>query len=162
MAVTDQLSSRFYKSLFMLVDEMRDRAGEREEFSNSWKITVQQLRLLRVVERLTRTKNPEGVMLKALAEALNVTPAAVSGMVETMVKRGYLQRTQAEDDRRSVRIRLSDYCYEKIEVLDAFFLGISEKIAEHIPENDFRHVVESLEKLSRDFETIVPSRTLKK
>ncbi len=161
MAATDQLPVRFYKALFTLVDDMRDRAGEREEFSNSWNITVQQLRLLRTVERLTRTKSPEGVMLKTLAEALNVTPAAVSGMVETMVKRGYLQRTQAEDDRRSVRIRLSDYCYDKIAVLDEFFCGISEKMAEYFPEDEFKHLVEGMEKLSKDFDQIVPSRNTK-
>ena len=161
MAASEQLPSRFFKALFTLVDDMRDRAGEREEFSNSWKITVQQLRLLRTVERLTRTKSPEGVMLKTLAEALNVTPAAVSGMVETMVKRDYLQRTQAADDRRSVRIKLSEYCCNKITVLDNFFRGISEKIAEHIPEEEFKQIVESLEKLSGDFETMVPSRNNK-
>ena len=162
MPNSGQLPTRFFKALFTLVDDMRDRAGEREEFSNSWKITVQQLRLLRTVERLTRTKSPEGVMLKTLAEALNVTPAAVSGMVETMVKRGYLQRTQAEDDRRSVRIRLSDYCYEKTAVLDTFFRSISEKIAAHFPEEEFRSLVEKIEKLSVDFESIVPSEINKK
>ena len=161
MAVSEQLPTRFYKALFTLVDDMRDRAGEREEFSNSWKITVQQLRLLRTVERLTRTKSPDGVMLKTLAEALNVTPAAVSGMVETMVKRDYLQRTQAEDDRRSVRIKLSDYCCNKILVLDNFFRGISEKIATHIPEEEFLQIVESLEKLSGNFDTMVPSKISK-
>ena len=100
-------------------------------------------------------------MLKTLAEALNVTPAAVSGMVETMVKRGYLQRTQAEDDRRSVRIRLSDYCHDKIAVLDEFFCGISEKMAEYFPEDEFKHLVEGMEKLSKDFDQIVPSRNTK-
>ena len=161
MAESEQLPTRFYKALFTLVDDMRDRAGEREEFSNSWKITVQQLRLLRTVERLTRTKSPNGVMLKTLAEALNVTPAAVSGMVETMVKRDYLQRTQAEDDRRSVRIKLSEYCCNKIQVLDNFFRGISEKIAAYIPEDEFLQIVESMEKLSSDFDTIVPSKISK-
>jgi DNA-binding MarR family transcriptional regulator len=97
-------------------------------------------------------------MLKTLAEALNVTPAAVSGMVETMVKRDYLQRTQAEDDRRSVRIKLSDYCCEKIQVLDNFFRGMSETIASHIPEKEFLQIVESLEKLSGSFEKMVPSK----
>ena len=158
----EELSKRFYKALFTLVDDMRDRAGEREEFSNSWKITVQQLRLLRTVERLTRTKSPEDVMLKTLAEALNVTPAAVSGMVETMVKRDYLQRTQAEDDRRSVRIKLSDYCCNKISVLEDLFSGMSEQLACHIPENEFKAVVEGLERLSADFETVVPSNIHKK
>lgn len=161
MAASEQLSVRFYKALFTLADDMRDRAGEREEFSNTWKITVQQLRLLKTVERLTRMKNPEGVMLKTLADALNVTPAAVSGMVETMVKRDYLQRTQAEDDRRSVRIKLSNYCYSKIDVLNKFFCGISEKIAASIPENEFLEIVEKLEKLSKDFDRIVPSKNVK-
>ena len=157
MTSPEQLSTRFYKALFTLVDDMRDRVGERQEFSNSWKITVQQLRLLRMVERLTRTKNQDGVMLKTLVEALNVTPAAVSGMVETMVKRDYLQRTQAEEDRRSVRIKLSNYCNEKITVLDGFFREMSGKIADHVPEEKFRKLVEALEELSADFDEIVPS-----
>ena len=159
MPSNEHLPSRFYKALFTLVDDMRERACERREFSNSWKITVQQLRLLQTVERLTRTKSPEGVMLKSLAEALNVTPAAVSGMVETMVNRGYLQRTQSETDRRSIRIKLSRYCCERVAVLEKFFLGISEKIAERIPKEEFRMLVESMENLSSEFDEIVPSET---
>ena len=155
----ENLSTRFYKALFTLVDDMRDRAGERQEFSSTWQITVQQLRLLRTVERMTRTKNPEGVMLKSLAETLNVTPAAASGMVDTLVKRNYLERTQSENDRRSVRIKLSQYCCEKIIVLDHFFQGISGQIAERFPEEEFRNLVASIEKLAAEFESIVPPKT---
>ena len=151
------LAARFYKSLFTIVDSMRDRAAVREEISDGWKVTVQQVRLLRTVERFTRTKSPEGVMLKSLAESLNVTPAAVSGMVETLVKRGFLERTQSEDDRRSIRIRLSAYCYEKVAVLDKFFLGISEKIVKRFPENDLRNLVETIETISAEFDEIIPS-----
>ena len=158
MPSNEHLPSRFYKALFTLVDDMRDRAGERREFSNSAKITIQQLRLLRTVERITRAKSPDGVMLKSLAEALHVTPAAVSGMVETMVNRGYLQRTQSENDRRSIRIRLSSYCSERVAVLDKFFLGITEKIAERIPKDEFRRLVTTMENLSAEFDEIVPPR----
>ena len=152
----EPLSTRFYKALFTLADDMRDRAGERQEFSSSWQITVQQLRLLRTVERLTRTKYPEGIMLKSLAESLNVTSAAASGMVETLVKRNYLERDQAKNDRRSVRIKLSKYCIERIRVLDLYFQSVSEKIAAQLPEEDLKTLVQNIEKLSADFESIVP------
>lgn len=154
-----QLPARFYKALFGLVDDMRERTSERKEFSHTWKITVQQIRLLRTVERLTRTKSHDGVMLKTLAESLNVTSAAVSGMVETLVKRDFLERTQSKDDRRSIRIKLSKHCREKISSFDSFFLGMSEKIAESMPENEFRLLVEKLEELFSGFEKIIPPET---
>ena len=70
MPSNEHLPARFYKALFTIVDNMRDRAGVRREFSNDWRVTVQQVRLLRTVERLTRMKSPEGVMLKSLIPAL--------------------------------------------------------------------------------------------
>ena len=157
MPPNERLAARFYKSLFTIVDSMRDRAAVHREISDGWKVTVQQVRLLRTVERLTRTKSPDGVMLKSLAEVLNVTPAAVSGMVETLVNRGFLERTQSEDDRRSIRIKLSAFCYEKVVVLDKFFLGVSEKIVKRFPENDLRNLVDTLENISAEFDEIVPS-----
>ena len=96
-------------------------------------------------------------MLKTLAEVLNVTPAAVSGMVETLVNRGFLERTQSESDRRSIRIRLSAYCYEKVAVLNKFFLGVSEKIVERFSEKELRNLVKTIETISAEFDEIVPS-----
>ena len=113
---SEDVAARFWKATFTLTDLMRDMcsnlvaANDRE----NWNLTIQQMRLLRAVYVKTSTVSPEGVMLKTIAETLNVTSAAVCGMVENMVQRGLLTRNRCESNRRSVNISLSEHSKKKI------------------------------------------------
>ena len=84
---SEEIATRFWKTVFALTDLMRDMSGHSvvAEDGDNWNLTIQQMRLLRVVYVKTSTTSPEGVMLKSIAETLNVTSAAVCGMVENMV-----------------------------------------------------------------------------
>ncbi|MBN1321371.1 MAG: MarR family transcriptional regulator [Thermoleophilia bacterium] len=59
---------------------------------------------------------PEGVTLKKLAEAIEVTPAAASVMVELLVKKKMLKRTRSKSDRRSILIRLAPETSQLFEI----------------------------------------------
>ena len=61
-----------------------------------------------LVCRLTEEK-PNGVTLKELAEAMKLAPATVSELVESLVKKDFLQRVQNPEDRRAVQITLTDH-----------------------------------------------------
>ena len=52
-----------------------------------FRYTLNQMRTIRAVQQLTQ-EYPAGVQLKMLAEKLNVTPAAASEMVDTLVRKG--------------------------------------------------------------------------
>ena len=58
--------------------------------------------------KLLTEENPQGVALKTLAKRLQMTVPATSLLVETMVGKGFFERTQNPDDRRAVCIRLSE------------------------------------------------------
>jgi DNA-binding MarR family transcriptional regulator len=52
-------------------------------------------------------ESPEGVTLKKLAETMGVTPAAMSVMVDLLVKKKMLRRAKSKSDRRAILIRLT-------------------------------------------------------
>lgn len=107
-----------------LTDELRDLWLQRlskttvREFMA---LTVSQQRLLRAVWRMTGTCRPDGVSLRDLAEKLGLSSSAVSVMVESLVKRGYLERITASDDRRKVLIRISSEGDKRRAVVERFF-----------------------------------------
>ena len=70
------------------------------------RFSLNQLMLLNSLYSLTRDTD-SGVPLKTLAAGLEVTPATASEMVDTLVRRGILERRHSEIDRRAVEIRLA-------------------------------------------------------
>lgn len=71
-------------------------------------ISVRQHQTMSLVCRLTEEK-PNGVTLKELAEAMKLAPATVSELVESLVKKDFLQRVQNPEDRRAVQITLTPH-----------------------------------------------------
>ena len=69
------------------------------------RFSLNQLMLLNSLYSLTRDTG-KGVPLKTLAAGLEVTPATASEMVDTLVRRGILERRHSAVDRRAVEIRL--------------------------------------------------------
>ena len=65
-------------------------------------VSVRQHQTMSLVCRLTEDK-PNGVTLKELAEAMKLAPATVSELVESLVRKNFLQRVQNPEDRRAVR-----------------------------------------------------------
>ena len=151
MKDSEEVSMRFWKALFNLADNMRDTAAAFVGNSEDWNLTIQQMRLLRVVYWKTKTSSPEGVMLKTIAETLNVTSAAVCGMVESMVQKGLLSRARCESNRRSVNITLSEYSIGKIREYEASFSALAHEMSTLIGDRDFQELTACLEKLSGDF-----------
>ena len=91
---------------------------------------------------------PQGIPLKDLAAALHLTPGTVSELVETLVKRGSLQRVQNPDDRRAVMITVTE---ESLKILHEAEQRINEYIAglwEDLTEDEKSTVIAALETLS--------------
>lgn len=153
---------KFWNELFNLTDNMRDTASAMLVNRSEWNLTIQQMRLLRVVYRKTRKDSPSGVMLKTIAESLNVTSAAVCGMVEAMVKKGLLNRSRSETNRRSVNITLSQYSRDKIEEIENSLSGLAEEIEKEIGSEKFKALTESLERIGGNFSKRYPDTLLSK
>lgn len=106
-----------WRLLFNLVDELREEAARRNrnmEISEFANVTVGQMRILKAVFAF-QEKYPDGVMLKLLAEKVNLTPGAASIIVDTLVKQGILDRPDqrcgpACSLHRAFRGRKADRC----------------------------------------------------
>ena len=92
-----------WELLFRNTDLLRDMIDKYYPFKTKNQITVAQIKMLVCVMR----HKPDGVMLKDIANELELTPGAVSQMVEHLVRMELLERCASETDRRAVCIKLS-------------------------------------------------------
>ena len=95
------------KAVARLYDAFRE-AAETVGNISSIDVSIRQHQTMSLVCRLTEEK-PNGVTLKELAEAMKLAPATVSELVESLVKKNFLQRVQNPEDRRAVQITLTDH-----------------------------------------------------
>jgi DNA-binding MarR family transcriptional regulator len=56
---------------------------------------------------LLQTRNLSGMRLSAVAQDLGITPATASDAVTSLVDKGLLQKTKADDDRRAIALTLT-------------------------------------------------------
>ena len=101
-------------------------------------------------------------MLKTIAENLNVTSAAVCGMVEAMVKKGLLNRSRSETNRRSVNITLSKYSIDKIAEMERSLCGLAAEIEEETGKEQFAALTDYLERIGKHFSDRHPDTLLSK
>ena len=106
----------------------------------------------RIVLRNTGCINPE-----TIAETLNVTSAAVCGMVENMVQRGLLTRNRCESNRRSVNISLSEHSKKKIREVEAAYTEIAERMCREIGAAEADRMIGILEGLTEKLVAEDPS-----
>ena len=95
------------KTVSRLYDAFRESAETVGNISAT-DVSIRQHQTMSLVCRLTEEK-PNGVTLKELAEAMKLAPATVSELVESLVKKNFLQRVQNPEDRRAVQITLTEH-----------------------------------------------------
>ena len=99
-AILRKAVSRLYSAFRESVDSIGNLS--------SVDVSIRQHQTMDLVCRLTEEK-PNGVTLKELAEAMKLAPATVSELVESLVKKDFLQRVQNPEDRRAVQITLTPH-----------------------------------------------------
>jgi len=77
-------------------------------FSDNAQVTYSQWIVLRVVRQYG------GIGIKEIASKLGITSSAATQLVDGLAKRGYLKREESPEDRRALKISLSDKGQEKI------------------------------------------------
>lgn len=99
----------------------------------------------------------EEIIMSRVAEYINVPMSTATGIVERLVKKGYLQRERSESDRRIVVIKLTDkgegFISEIKEVIFYYLRAITESLSEE--EKDllgkiFIKIIAVLNKVTRD------------
>ncbi len=107
---TGEFPRAIFQQFIEMIDYMRDLSFYEQTAEHQKKLlgmTLRQLKSLRIVSNMTK-RQPEGIPLKLLASRLGMTVPATSLLVESMVVKGFFDRSTNPDDRRSIRIRLSE------------------------------------------------------
>jgi MarR family 2-MHQ and catechol resistance regulon transcriptional repressor len=114
--------------------QLREVSGKRLTFS--------QLKLLKMVSL------SEGYTVSNVADFLRVSNAAASRAVDRLVKRGFLRRAEAEDDRRAVHLSLTDRGRKLLESYDHASSHILESLFGELPPEQLRTTASLLDNLS--------------
>ena len=136
---------------------LRDDSGHESEERQLFKLTLNQLRMVKNVHGLVG-QNGAGVKLKALAESLDITPAAASEMVETLVSKGVLTRSSSALDRRSVSIQLGDKLQKRFRGREESFDRLAEEYLETLSDEDKEKFISVLEGFVSHLELAVSAR----
>ena len=132
-----------WELLFRNTDLLQDMIDKYYPFKTKNQITVAQIKMLVCVMR----HEPDGVMLKDIANELELTPGAVSQMVEHLVRMELLERCASETDRRAVCIKLSQKGKSIRAFHEDFFNRVINDFMKTVPEEKQKIFAEVMQKM---------------
>ena len=110
-------------------------------------VSIRQHQTMALVCRLTEEK-PNGITLKELAESMKLAPATVSELVESLVKKNFLQRIQNPEDRRAVQITLTDHGQTLLDQCIKCVDSLCEKLLADLSVSERTAMLNSLSKIT--------------
>lgn len=113
------------RGFFHLLNEETEQIG----------VTVMQFKVLRTLQE------EPNISLGELADRLQVGNSTMSGIVERLVKAGYLLRERSEDDRRTLLLRLTEEGKERQNQTYDIFMKRMSKILE-IPDKEIEQLLQ--------------------
>ena len=122
------------------------------------RFSLNQLMLLNSLYSLTRDSD-SGVPLKTLATGLEVTPATASEMVDTLVRRGILERRHSEVDRRAVEIKLNGQWFDVFRANERIYMRRVESFFATRPPEERRLFEETVDALNSFLEALPPEES---
>ncbi len=108
-------------------------------------MTVRQHRVIKEVSIMTETQ-PDGISLKELSERIELSAAATSELVESLVQKNILTRKPCPVDRRAVRITLSDMTQDIISVGKKTLLALCGDMLAKLSEDEKKNLFVTLDK----------------
>lgn len=121
-----------------LPPETRERLRAQME-----ELTASQFEVLMLLRR-----HPGGITMGELAAAHSSTPATATPLVERLVRLGMVERLRDGEDRRVVRVRLSDPAHERCEELVDLGMQHLREVTRALSDAELETLVELLTKLA--------------
>lgn len=116
-------------------------AGHGFRFSE-FRLAPPQVRILFYI-----AKQEEEVAVKDLAEMLNVTPGAVTQLVDTLVEMDLVRRGEDARDRRVIRIKLTELARSKLEEFRKDYLKTASRVFDILSDAEIQELVRLLAKV---------------
>ena len=130
--VYDKFKLQFYRRVFELVRERDGSLSAMEAFS------------LEVIAMLGRPT------VGQFADFLNISQSNATYKVNSLMKKGYLERENSTTDRREYHLVLSEKFYNYKELLANYEHTVMERIRERFPEEDVDKFDEMLMVISKE------------
>lgn len=90
-----------------------------------------------------------GITLTELSKHMSLAKSTVSGIVDRMVEKGLINREKPEENRRIVRLTLTESCLEKKEVINSLLEGYARDVLSKATEEEVGRIIEGLMILER-------------
>lgn len=94
------------------------------------------------------SKKDEGISVKDLAEKTGVTPGAITQFVDVLVKKELVRRDEDPDDRRVVRLTLTDSAKNRFKEFRDLFLSSATRTFEVLSDDEIAQLISLLAKAS--------------
>lgn len=128
--VYDKFKLQFYRKVFELVRERDGSLSAMEAFS------------LEVIKMLGSPTVGE------FAEFLNISQSNATYKVNSLIKKGYIEKENSASDRREYHLVLSEKFYSYIGLLSSYEEVVMERIKQRFPEEDVEKFDEMLRTIS--------------
>jgi DNA-binding MarR family transcriptional regulator len=132
MKVYDKFKLQFYRRVFELVRERDGSRSAMEAFA------------LEVIEMLGKPT------VGQFAEFLNISQSNATYKVNSLIKKGYVERLNSTEDRREYFLVLSDKYYRYINLMSSYQMEVIERIENRFSPEDVEKFDEMLNIISQE------------
>ena len=142
--MSKEIQNELVQAMFRLKKMMNRGLGRDLDNAN---ITMSEFILMReVAENTKESYNP--MALTEVREYLSVSKAAVSQMINSLEKRGYLTREVDVNNRRNIIVVLTEVGQEVYQKKNQKFFDRFEKVIQGIGETDISHFIAMINKMA--------------
>lgn len=130
--IIDKFEMQFFRSIFDLVRERDGSLSAMEAFS---------LEIIKMLDQPT---------VGQFADFLNISQSNATYKVNSLMKKGYLERQNSSTDRREYHLVLSEKYYHYEELLTSYEHTVIERIENRFPPEDLARFDEMLSVISKE------------
>lgn len=133
--IFDKFEMRFFRKIFDLVKEREGSLSAMEAFS---------LEIIKMLDNPT---------VGQFADFLNISQSNATYKVNSLIRKGYLERQNSSTDRREYHLILSEKYYHYESLLTSYVQTVIGRIEERFGEEDLKKFDEMLGVISRELMT---------
>ncbi len=130
--IYDKFKLRFYRSVFELVREREGSLSAMEAFS------------LEVINMLSEPT------VGQFADFLNISQSNATYKVNSLIKKGYLERQNSQTDRREYHLVLSEKYYNYASLMSSYEMQVIERINQRFDKEDLENLDRMLQIISTE------------
>ncbi|MEI3101941.1 MAG: MarR family transcriptional regulator [Oscillospiraceae bacterium] len=130
--IYDKFKLRFYRSVFELAREREGSLSAMEAFS------------LEVINMLSEPT------VGQFADFLNISQSNATYKVNSLIKKGYLERQNSQTDRREYHLVLSEKYYNYARLMSSYEMQVIERIKQRFSKEDLENLDRMLKIISTE------------